>query len=72
MFVFVLCTLSHAGNEFGKGLFILVQKRKRQKFTIVIAGCKQGRWVHRESYLISTLDSVKDQSKRFAFSFAFA
>ena len=71
-FVFVLCTLGHAGNELGKGLFILVQKRKQQKFTVAIAGCEHVRWVHRESYLIFTLDSVKDQSKRFAFLFAFA
>ena len=70
--VFVLCTLGHAGNEFGKGLFILVQKRRRQKFTVVIARCEHDRWVHKESYLIFTLDSVKDESKRFAFSFAFA
>ena len=70
--MFVLCTLGHAGNEFGKGLFILVQKRRRQKFTVVIARCEHVRWVHKESYLIFTLDSVKDESKRFAFSFAFA
>ena len=36
-FVSVLCTLGHAGNKFGKGLFISGQKRKRQKFTVVIA-----------------------------------
>ena len=62
-FVSVLCTLGHAGNKFGKGLFILVQKRKPQKFTVVIARGEHVRWDHRESYVIFILNSVQDQSK---------